>query len=270
MSMATTVWHDEARGDFPVEVLWPTGGGAKGVILFSHGAFSAPEKYRALTGLWAAAGYVVVAPVHADSESWIGTKPSQSQQIQWRLSDLELTPQRIGALSRIIGTDSLGGMPRITAGHSLGALLAQMLAQPDSAKAQDHRPVGVIAFSPPPPIPGVISAEGWASVTAPQLVVTGTADILPPFVTDWRLHLASFEAARAPTYAYVAPDGDHYFGNIIGRTEYSAEPQKAGFDRAVMVSLLFLDAYAEGDDKALTQLSNAGDVTGRNLEKNQR
>lgn len=267
VTIATTMWQDQARGDFPVEILRPTRGKTKGLILFSHGAFSAPEKYRALTRPWAAAGYVVVAPLHADSESWSGAKPERAQQSLWRMADMQLSPQRIAALSETTGEAELNRLPLIAAGHSLGALIAQMHAMPGNGGVEHSRPKAVIAFSPPPPIPGVISAEGWAKVTAPQMIITGTADILPPFVSDWRLHLASFEAATAPAFAFVAADADHYFGSIIGRTEYKTPPQQAGFDRAVEVSLLFLKAYARNEHDVLDALTSAADLMVHNVEK---
>ena len=46
---------------------WPAQGPRKGVILFSHGAASAPWKYEELINYWVAAGYAVYAPLHVDS-----------------------------------------------------------------------------------------------------------------------------------------------------------------------------------------------------------
>ncbi len=42
---------------------WPAEGKSKGVILFSHGAFSAPRKYEELIHYWVKAGYDVHAPL---------------------------------------------------------------------------------------------------------------------------------------------------------------------------------------------------------------
>jgi predicted dienelactone hydrolase len=39
----------------------------EGVVLFSNGHGSWPEKYDALASAWKAAGFAVVAPVHVDS-----------------------------------------------------------------------------------------------------------------------------------------------------------------------------------------------------------
>jgi predicted dienelactone hydrolase len=39
----------------------------KGVVLFSTGHGSWPEKYDAIASAWKAAGFAVIAPVHVDS-----------------------------------------------------------------------------------------------------------------------------------------------------------------------------------------------------------
>ncbi len=46
---------------------WSVRGKRRGLILFSHGAFSAPKKYLRLIEPWTAAGFEVRAPLHVDS-----------------------------------------------------------------------------------------------------------------------------------------------------------------------------------------------------------
>ena len=260
---------DERRGSIPVSLLWPERGAAP-LLLFSHGAFSSPDKYRALLQPLAEAGFLVAAPLHADSEAWEGARPQRQEDgLAWRIADL----RRLAASEDMI-EDATGirpGGPLAAAGHSFGALAAQVLggARPGAAAGAvpADPPVdvaAVLAISPPGPIPEYIDAAGWSEVSAPQLVVTGTADVVPPLVTDWRQHLASYEAASAPAYLFVAEGGDHYFGNIIGRTEYAGPPQSEPFAKAVEHSVDFLQAYVLRDDAALARLQSSAAVTSRN------
>jgi alpha-beta hydrolase superfamily lysophospholipase len=265
----TIVWQDVHRGEFPVEVTRPAVREPIGLVMFSHGAFSAPEKYRALTGPLAEAGYIVVAPLHSDSERWLGLKPDQPQQISWRLADMDLSKDRLEELSEITGVD-VTKLPHVAAGHSLGALIVQLLAGALPEGGNDTKTAianfdVVIVFSPPPSMPGLMTSAGWSKVTASQMIVTGTADVLPPFVTDWRAHLASYEAAQQPAFLFVGTGTDHYFGNIIGRTEYDTQPQQADFDRAIYLSLQFLAAFVQDNAEAMGALTAAPDIIARNV-----
>ncbi|HUD30768.1 MAG TPA: hypothetical protein VMQ93_18020 [Novosphingobium sp.] len=46
--------------------------------------------------------------------------------------------------------------------------------------------------------------------------MTGTADTMPGFVDDWRLHLAAFDAAPR-AFAMIVDGMDHYFRGAFGR-----------------------------------------------------
>ena len=50
-----TLWQPERAGSYPL-------------MVFSHGAFSAPQRYDALLSELAGMGFVVAAPLHIDSE----------------------------------------------------------------------------------------------------------------------------------------------------------------------------------------------------------
>jgi hypothetical protein len=56
-----------AGGRQPSATVWPGRGRTRGVILFSHGAASSPNKYPDLVGPWTRVGYDVWAPLHVDS-----------------------------------------------------------------------------------------------------------------------------------------------------------------------------------------------------------
>lgn len=221
----TTLENDAGRV-VPVTLVAPAGR-PRGVIAFSHGALSSPAKYAALTGYWASAGYLVVAPLHADSTDWTGTRPSQPEQLPWRLADLRLVKAQLPELARRARVP-LGRVPLHAAGHSFGALIA--LAWDDPAIAS------VIAISPPGPIPGL----PLPTEDKPLLVVTGTSDVVPFAAPKWQDHLSAYNHARAIALAYVARDADHYFGGIYGRPELPGPRAEAAFADLTALSLAFL------------------------------
>jgi predicted dienelactone hydrolase len=138
------------------------------------------------------------------------------------------------------------GVALVAAGHSYGALVAQALggARVQWGGAADPRVSGILAFSPPGPLPGFIDTEGWAAIRVPMFVATGTADVVPPVAPTWEAHRASFDASPvSPRWLWVGDGVDHYFGNRIGRPERPADANQARlFDAAVAASL----AFAEG------------------------
>ena len=260
--------RDARRATIPVSLFWTEGSDDAELILFSHGAFSAPEKYRALIVPLAKAGYLVAAPLHADSETWRGARPARQEDgLAWRIGDLTAILSARQEMESATGRTLADRYA--AAGHSFGALAAQILggASPGPLAGElpssPLPPAAILAISPPGPIDDYIDAAGWRHVSVPQLVTTGTADVVPPLVTDWRQHLASYEAATAPAYLYVAEGGDHYFGNLIGRTEYPGPPQRETFQTMTGHALAFLNAYVRGDEGSRDRLASAPDVQKR-------
>ncbi len=245
----------------PVHLRAPGRTRRAGLLIFSHGANSNAVKYDALTGAWARAGWVVAAPVHADSPDHPGGgKVPQEDSLRLRLQDMRLLLDSIPALETAA---HLRIDPRHIAatGHSYGALVAQVLGGAVVTRPGDGGPVpdprirAVVAFSPPGPIPGYVEASGWAKMTVPQIVVTGDADVLPMIAPAWTAHRVSFDAAHvSPSVLVVGAGVDHYFGNIIGRPERVAPDQRAAFDAAVAASQDFLAATVGGDPGALKRL----------------
>lgn len=197
------------------------------LIVFSHGANAAPSRYRRLLRAWAAAGFLVAAPLHVDSELHPRRDDFDRDQVRTtRVEDVALIAGG-GALPALLRQRGIEiGAEVVAAGHSYGALIAQVAAgarfQGDQQRPASFAAPGnlaaVVALSPPGPLEGFVTAEDWTGVAAPMLVVTGTTDILPGFVDDWRAHLVSFEsAAAAPAYALVYDNQDHYFNGAFGR-----------------------------------------------------
>lgn len=205
------------------------------LVVFSHGAFSAPERYERLLRSWGAGGYVIAAPLHVDSE----LNPSRDQYdgnatMLARLEDYALLTDSEELRSALAERGVALHAGVIAAGHSYGALIAQAAAgarlqrldpPPAQLLAARARIVGVVALSPPGTMDGYVEAQDYALVEKPMLVVTGTTDILPGFVDDWRGHLASYEAASvAPAYALIFTEQDHYFNGAFGRPKDDLAP----------------------------------------------
>lgn len=213
---------------------------ARATILFSHGAASAPWKYERLIGHWVAAGFAVHAPLHVDSTD----HPERERfpaAASWpaRIADMRALAERYGARGYV------------AAGHSYGGLMALALggasppAPPGVATPlHDPRVLAVLAFSPPAPIPGFVDAAAFATLAVPALIQTGTADV-PPGATDWRGHLAAWDAPAAVgnRYALVLDGVDHYFKGAICRPELPGPPQLAELDQAAAISIEMIDAF---------------------------
>lgn len=230
------------------------------LVVFSHGAFAAPERYRRLSDAWTRAGFVVVAPMHVDSELNASRDDyDRAATMRTRFEDFAMLaagPQ----LRTVLAERGVALMEKIIAtGHSYGALIAQVAGGasvgggatiPELLLQARERVLGVVALSPPGPFPGGVSKENWAQIDRPMLVVTGTTDVLPGFVDDWRLHLVSFEAASlAPAYALVFDDADHYFNGAFGRP-VDALPEAAteSLDTLNVHTIAFMRALSAGKE----------------------
>ncbi len=225
------------RRDVPVTVVVPGGGTSGqwrgGIMLFSHDIGSNPSQYALLLEDWAErTGFIVIAPLHADSND--RTAPSRASLSAWnsRLADMKLIANSMPQLANAAGHSFDGMTPKVLAGHGLGALVAETL-HGDSV-------VAVMAWSPPGPLPSLPTPV----VTKPLLTITGTADITPGMAATWQDRLAAHNVAKAPAAAYVGKGADHYFGRIIGKTDQKVPPQGAQFMEALELSSLFLNAYA--------------------------
>lgn len=240
-----------------------------GFIAFSHGANSAGTLYDAMIGPLAAAGYLVAAPTHVDSEANPNRSRFDPAAVQaTRLADMALVFDGLAPLAAAAGLapGQVDPARTVAAGHSYGALVAQQLGgaevrRPGAApfRPRDPRAKAILAVSPPGPVPGFLDPAIWDGLDAPMLVTTGTADTLPNFRADWRLVLASFERGRrGESFAAIAPDVDHYFGGAIGRLTLPGPRQQAQLDATNAAAILFLDAFVKGEGAARRALSAFG------------
>lgn len=222
----------------PVTIIAPSKPGRYPLIAFSHGNFSAPSRYRAMLDPIAAAGYVIVAPMHVDSELMPrGTPPSQEYVWQTRNEDFALA-----LAAKLANVDPRS---RAAMGHSYGALNAQIAAGARPANAPtmpQMAPQTLVAWSPPGPYPGMIAPRDWSTISTPSLTITGTSDILPGFIDDWQAHkVAHDNTPKGKRWLWVGAEIDHYFGGMFGREKAASGDENRLFGRAIATTIAFLD-----------------------------
>jgi hypothetical protein len=260
------IWRTPGGRDVAVSH-WKPRGRRQGLILFSHGAQSAPWKYARLLDPWADAGWEIYAPLHVDSTDHPDTKAFAGLK-SWaaRIEDMRLLSDYVGRKGYVAAGHSYGGLTALTMGGA-AAVVPEGVAGP----LRDMRARAVVAFSPPAPIPVLITAEGYAALGVPALVQTGTLDGPPgppePPADAWRGHLAAYEAPppRGDLYSLVYEGVDHYFGGGICRPELPGPVQLSQLSDATATSLLFADAYGRGDGRArriLDERAAAGNLIG--------
>jgi dienelactone hydrolase len=255
----------------PFEILMPDHPGRYPLVLFSHGALASPDRYYALLKPVAAAGYIIVAPRHLDSELWEWEKPpAQADVWTTRIEDVDLGlsyPQAIRARVLRHGASVETGKTAAI-GHSFGALIAQLSGGAKALAPTPHQTSAsvkaVIALSPPGALPGLMDRGGWQTIAVPNLTITGTADVLPGFIDNWKVHKQSFEhTTAARKWLWVGDGIDHYFGGMIGREKPAPETSRLLFQRAVATTISFLDRAFDKKPSCILGASIAGEVLTR-------
>ena len=192
------------------------------LIVFSHGNWSDADRYEPLLSFWVSHGYAVIAPTHLDGTSMArgifnSLRYGQLGLIRARVEDIQRVLDNLASIERHSGREF--DRERIAlAGHSFGAFSAQQFAgaiasdESDIVAVSDPRVRAVIALSPPGPMFDVIHEKSWIAMRGPVLVTTGTWDSNAQFWPDWRMHLMSYDTAKAgDVYSLVIDGADHYF-----------------------------------------------------------
>lgn len=213
----------------------------KGIVLFSTGHGSWPEKYDGIASAWKAAGFAVLSPVHVDSMHHPDrAKFSRAASFGERIADMKAASAYAARM--------WPGKPVIAAGHSFGTLTALCLGGglANIGTFRDPAVKAVLGFSSPGRIPGLIGPDAFAGDTLPVMIVTGDQDLVPGLVTDWHDHLAPVQAS---------PAGDKFAVIYSGAAhELIGHPDAAGYGSAVWVSTAFLNAFGIGDRAAMKTL----------------
>lgn len=214
------------------------------VVLFSHGANATGYFYDAILQPLCDAGFVVLTVDHLDAGGPAAPESVPPKGLfNSRVADLALPlshTDQIDSLCRGMGVDP-DWQRTCVMGHSFGAVVAMSLAGAtvvqslnQKASTNPHPAIGaVITVSPPGPREGLVPLEAWGSVAIPSLTITGTDDILPGFIDDWRQHIAGYEIGSDGRRWQVVGQGvDHYFGGLICRL---SEGPKAEAQRPALV-----------------------------------
>ena len=214
----------------------------KGVIVFSHGAGGSPEAYAALLETWSQAGFLVVAPLHVDSQK----HPRRAEHTIRSAFPLRIAD--VGAAAGWAGSVA-PGLPLAYAGHSYGALMSQMRGGALEAMipARDPNAKAVLCFSSPGTIQGLMGPTAFQTLNVPTLMLTGERDVVPGMAPNWRDHLRAVEESPAgDKYAWIGKSVDHGLAH---------HPEHPAFAEASALSVTFLKAHLLGDAKAKAALA---------------
>jgi dienelactone hydrolase len=236
-ALPTTIWYpSDGTGPFPV-------------VVFGHGVNSLPSAYSDLLSHWAAAGFVVAAPLFPL------TNHDVADQV---LTDITNQPADVSyVLTQVLGLGTTAGDPlegRIdsrhiaAAGHSGGAITALGLFTPCCADARFTAAVLLAS-----------SLQGFGSdfttSTVPALFEHGTADDTIP-LTDGQ---QGYQAWPGPKALVELAEATH-------TSPYSNRPPSANFSTVEATTTDFLRWALDGDDDALTSFRQTlGDLTATRL-----
>lgn len=226
----------------------------QGVIVFSHGWNSRPESYHRILRYWVEHGFTVVAPLHTDSLQHPQHAEGNSQTFFiTRVVDM--------AVTRGFVQMSHADKPMIAAGHSFGSLMSLIGAGAVTVAGPQGDPAikAVVALSSPGNVPGLVNPQTFATVSAPVLMVTGDADLVPGFVTDPRDHRTAFDTSLPGDKMLLTfAGGDH---SLIGNAD------AADFDLIARTTLDFMRAHALDDAAAAARLNALTAPEGVTIER---
>ena len=259
------------------------------VLIFSHGLGGSREGYSFLAEPWAAAGFVVIQPNHAGSDTAALKEAGLggiSAALTHAVSDPAILAGRPRLISRLIDAlPSLGAQlagwsgtldpSRLgVGGHSYGAWTTQVVAgirfpipgHPESLA--DPRPRAFLALSPNGPGKAQ-AADAWQAATRPILLMTGTEDAVPAFLKRpgdergpaWRE--AAFRALPPGAKHLAVLSGAHHcaFSNGQG-ARLTGEPLPAAWIAGALVAITttWWRATVAGDAAALARIADGNAI----------
>lgn len=227
----------------------------RGVILFSHGGGNSPRSTSALFTRLTAQGFAVLAPMHTDSQDMPpGKRTDILGAFGTRIADMKAA----AAYARTTFPD----LPVAQMGYSYGTLVSVIGAGALGKMVPGAIPgvKAVVMLSSPGPVLPVIAMPGaFDSVTAPTLLVTGDADIVPGFVADPARHLVYFE--------HMPAAGDHTALVVAGATHGFASGKEPGWDEVMPLVEDFLLSRVLGDGKVKTRFDAAESSAGVTVKR---
>lgn len=271
-----------------VKMRYPTdAAGLLAVVVFSHGAGGSGTAFAELTDHWASWGYVVLLPTHSDSirlrrrngerlEGADARKVIAAVRPSERLDDVVLILDSLATFEAkcpgLRDEAGKGGLDRdrmAVAGHSAGAMTAQMAIGVKTRSRQDPRPAdrgdkrfkAAIVISGPGTANRTFTDASWADLAKPMLVITGSLDSM-------ELTHQTPETRQEP-YKLAKP-GDKFLlfiqgathSSYAGKTTSALPGEKPTSDIGMITAatasatLAFLDAYLLGRAEAKEYLAS--------------
>ncbi len=247
-TLVTTIWYP-ARASGSV---WTSGDGPYPLIVFAHGLGASPQEYQRLLIAWAAAGYVVAAPLFPLSSSQtpggpdggdIGNQPGDMSFVIGQV--LSASAAANGPLSGLVDKNEIGA-----AGHSNGAITTLGLVA--NTCCRDTRVKAAVVMA------GTTEGLGRGSYelakAPPLLVISDVHDGLVPY-TD---AVAVFNQARGPK-ALLALDWDTS-SDSTGSTAHMAASGVVGptSGPVIKATTAFFNAFLKHEHGALQAVSANG------------
>jgi predicted dienelactone hydrolase len=228
-------------------VVWAPSGGEPGklaVVLFSHALYLCPTQSRYLTRVLADAGYLVIAPRHADSGCSLSMRPSLwrmsgKPSLLWTDQDFRDRAEDIRAVVDALPDDprygSVADLDRLAlVGHSLGGYTVLGLggAWPSWRLPGVRAIVALTPYSMP-----FQRTEGLRNVAVPTMYEVGMLD--PVFTVP--LEQFAYAHTAAPKYLVEIAGASHLAWTDLGTS-----------DRALIIgyTMAFLDRYVRDADEA--------------------
>jgi dienelactone hydrolase len=244
-TLVTSIWY-------PMGSAAPPSTGPYPLIVFAHGLGGSPQDYRALLTAWAAAGYVVAAPLFPLSSSEtpggadggdIGNQPADMSFVIGQMLKASSSPD--GPLSGLIEPEEIGA-----AGHSNGAITTLGLVANTCCRDRRVKAAVVMAGT----TEGLGRGRYNLSKAPPLLVVSDLHDGLVPYGDA----VAVFNQARGPK-ALLALSWDPR-SDTTGSTAHMASSGVVGPTSAAVIqsSTAFFNASLKHEHGALQEVAAKG------------
>jgi dienelactone hydrolase len=244
-TLVTTIWY-------PAGSSGRSGGGPYPLIVFAHGLGASPQGYQQLLSDWAAAGYVVAAPLFPLSSSDTtggadgGDVSNQPADISFVIDQvLKASAQTGGPLSGLVDPKEIGA-----AGHSNGAITTLGLIGNSCCRDTRVKAAVVMAGT----TEGLGRGHYDLADAPPLLIVQDLHDGLVPYPDA----VAVFNQARGPK-ALLALDWDSSPDPTGGAAHMASSGVIGSTSGAVVQSTTaFFNAFLKHEPGALRAVSTDG------------
>jgi len=263
-----------AQDDYRFGLYTPDAPGQYKVIVFSHPIAGSPVSAQALAEAWTAQGYIVIAPVHADSpDSLVGSLAAGlTDKARWEFRTVDA---KIALDIAVANQTNPGGgvipdgyafdvSEPVMIGHSFGANITSIIAgaRPTfdgvTYDWADNRFVAAIALSGSGAEGTDVPFEAGAfdTIDVPFLRVTGAHDYSPETADPAdRMDGVLRNHADVDTHGVFVGFASHRSLVHPSDNDFGLDPDPAAsFAASVNATILFLDAYVDGDATALATL----------------